>query len=110
VIERIAKNIKGLAKKIGHKDGSPLVNALMSEVNNDYYKAYKKSVLDYILKDKEEMVRTGVSIIFKPAADWGRPLKRKICPQFISVNSNEAKRALELNHILYPECLNRIYE
>lgn len=28
-VESIAKNIKGLAKKIGQKEGSPLVNALM---------------------------------------------------------------------------------
>jgi len=72
--------------------------------------AYKKSVLDYILRDKEEMVRTGVNIIFKPVPDWGKPSRRKIPHQLITINSNEAKHALELNHILYPECLNKIYE
>ena len=44
--------MKNLVKKIGKKDGSPLINSLISEVNTEYYLAYKKSVLDYILKDK----------------------------------------------------------
>jgi hypothetical protein len=63
-IERIVKQVKVLVRKLGRKDGSPLINSLMNEVNTDYYMAYKKSVLNYILRDKEEMLRIGISITF----------------------------------------------
>lgn len=56
--------MKGLVRKLGRKDGSPLINSLMNEVNAEYYLAYKKSVLNYILRDKEEMLRIGISITF----------------------------------------------
>jgi len=67
-----------LVKKIGRKDGSPLINSLMSEVNRNYFMAYKKAILDYILKDKEEMVRTGINIIFKTIPDWGKPKHMRV--------------------------------
>ena len=51
-VARIIKQVKGLVKKLGRKDGSPLINSLMNEVNTEYYLAYKKSVLNYILRDK----------------------------------------------------------
>lgn len=63
-IERIVKQVKDLVRKLGRKDGSPLINSLMNEVNAEYYLAYKKSVLNYILRDKEEMLRIGISITF----------------------------------------------
>ena len=47
----------------------------MTETNKEYYRAYKKAVLDYILKDKEEMVRTGINITFKTVPEWGKPCK-----------------------------------
>jgi hypothetical protein len=66
--------VKSLVKKIGKKDGSPLINNLMVEVNKEYYLAYKKSVLDYILKDKSEMFRTGINLIFSTVSEWGKPV------------------------------------
>ena len=48
----------------------------MAEANKEYYLAYKKSVLDYILKDKEEMVRTGINLTFKRVPEWGKPAKK----------------------------------
>lgn len=77
-IERIVKQVKGLVRKLGRKDGSPLINSLMNEVNNDYYMAYKKSVLNYILRDKEEMLRIGISITFNNLLEWGKPVHRKM--------------------------------
>lgn len=50
----------------------------MSEVNRNYFMAYKKAILDYILKDKEEMVRTGINIIFKTIPDWGKPKHMRV--------------------------------
>jgi hypothetical protein len=58
------KQVKALVKKLGRRDGSALINTLINEVNADYYFAYKKSVLNYILKDREEMVRVGISLSF----------------------------------------------
>lgn len=81
----------------------------MEEANNEYYLAYKKAVLDYILKDKDEMVRTGINISFKAVREWGKPIKKKLTPSFHMYSLKESKRLLELNHILYPECLNKIY-
>ena len=63
-IERMIKQVKSLVKKLGRKDGSPLINSLMNEVNVEYYMAYKKSVLNYILRDKDETMRIGISITF----------------------------------------------
>ena len=76
-VARIIKQVKGLVKKLGRKDGSPLINSLMNEVNTEYYLAYKKSVLNYILRDKEEMLRIGISITFTPQNEWGKPILRK---------------------------------
>lgn len=77
-IERIVKQVKVLVRKLGRKDGSPLINSLMNEVNTDYYMAYKKSVLNYILRDKEEMLRIGISIAFNNLIEWGKPVHRKM--------------------------------
>jgi len=95
--------VKSLVKKIGKKDGSPLINRLISEVNAEYYLAYKKSVLDYILKDKSEMVRTGINLVFTTVGEWGKPnIHRNTIPANPEINLKQLKRNLELNHILYP--------
>ena len=38
---------------------------VLNEINVNYYYSYKKSILDYILKDDNEKKRTGIDIIFK---------------------------------------------
>jgi len=74
----------------------------MAEVNKEYYKAYKKAVLDYILKDRDEMTRVGISIVFKPVKDWGQAtiIASKILNT--NINMDDAKKFLLINHILYP--------
>jgi hypothetical protein len=37
-----------------------LVDSMLKEMNEDYYNAVKKSILDYILKDENEMKRLGI--------------------------------------------------
>ena len=91
-----------MVKKIGRQDGSPLINGLMSEANKSYYLAYKKAVLDYILKDKDEMARTGINITFKTVPEWGKPIKKSVASKGFLVNMKEARKQLEHSHILYP--------
>jgi len=33
---------------------------MLNEINKDYYDSVRKSILDYVLKDKEEMNRIGI--------------------------------------------------
>jgi len=33
---------------------------MLNEINNDYYKSMKKSILDYVLLDEEEKYRIGI--------------------------------------------------
>lgn len=86
--------MKSLVKKIGKKDGSPLINSLMAEVNKEYYLAYKKSVLDYILKDKSEMFRTGINLIFSKVGEWGKPVHTK---SMVLASSNINLKQLKRN-------------
>ena len=46
---------------------------MINEVNQEYFQAYKKAVLDYVLKDQEERRRVGIGVIFKKAREWGEP-------------------------------------
>lgn len=43
----------------------------MNEANQEYYRAYKKSILDYILKDSKERERTSIHVVFRPPTEWG---------------------------------------
>lgn len=43
----------------------------LEEVVNDYYKAMKKSITDYVLLDENEKKRLGIKMIFKPISYWG---------------------------------------
>jgi hypothetical protein len=87
--------VKILVKKIGKKDGSPLINSLMVEVNKEYYLAYKKSVLDYILKDKSEMFRTGIHLIFDTVGEWGKSVHTKsMAIASSNINLKQLKRNL----------------
>lgn len=48
-----------------------IMDKSINEANQLYYFAYKKSILDYILKDEKERERTGICTIFNPPVDWG---------------------------------------
>jgi len=37
-----------------------LIDSMLSEINNDYFDSVRKSILDYILKDDNEMRRLGI--------------------------------------------------
>jgi len=37
-----------------------LIDTMLNEINKDYFDSVKKSILDYILKDDNEMRRLGI--------------------------------------------------
>jgi hypothetical protein len=63
-------------------------------VNRDYYLAYKRAVLNYILKDKDERVRIGISLPFHSLSEWGKPERKKIFSQNWGLTLAEAKKML----------------
>jgi hypothetical protein len=40
-------------------------------VVNDYYRAMKKSIIDYVLLDENERKRLAIKMSFKPVVYWG---------------------------------------
>ena len=53
----------------------------MEEVVNDYYRAMKKSITDYILLDENERKRLAIKMAFKPVIFWGtQPASQDIVP------------------------------
>ena len=57
-----------------------LVDSLLYEMNEGYYGAVKKSILDYILKDENERRRVGIFHVPEPPVDWGDNVYRGIQP------------------------------
>jgi dynein heavy chain len=37
-----------------------LIDSMLNEINRDYFDSVRKSILDYILKDSNEMRRLGI--------------------------------------------------
>ena len=48
-----------------------LVDSMLKEMNENYYNAVKKSILDYILKDENEMKRLEIYQVLNCPIDWG---------------------------------------
>lgn len=48
-----------------------LVDSMLKEMNENYYNAVKKSILDYILKDENEMKRLEIYQVLNSPIDWG---------------------------------------
>lgn len=48
-----------------------LIDSMLSEINNDYFDSVRKSILDYILKDDNEMRRLGIQQVLNQPIDWG---------------------------------------
>jgi hypothetical protein len=58
-----------------------IIHDNLEEVVNDYYRAMKKSITDYVLLDDNEKKRLGIKISFKPVTYWGNgKSKQEIVP------------------------------
>lgn len=43
----------------------------LAECINDYFRAMKKAIVDYVLLDENERKRLGIKMGFKPIQYWG---------------------------------------
>ena len=50
-IQRILDRSSSFLKEVEKKDYYPIMQDVLNEINRNYYNSYKKSILDYILKD-----------------------------------------------------------
>lgn len=49
---------------------------MLNEINRDYYKSCRKSILDYVLKDPDQLKRLGIEFNPEPPVDYGsQPFK-----------------------------------
>ena len=53
---------------------------MLNEVNKEYFDSMKKSILDYILLDKNEMKRVGIQQVIHKPVTWGDGIYRGIEP------------------------------
>ena len=58
-----------------------LVDSMLKEMNENYYNAVKKSILDYILKDENEMKRLEIYQVLNTPIDWGDNYYKGIEPE-----------------------------
>ena len=49
---------------------------MLAEVGDNYYNSIRKSILDYVLKDKTEATRLGIMEITDPILDYGQNIYR----------------------------------
>jgi len=57
-----------------------LIDTMLNEINKDYFDSVKKSILDYILKDDNEMRRLGIQQVLNRPIDWGDDFYKGIEP------------------------------
>ncbi len=57
-----------------------LIDSMLNEINKDYFDSVKKSILDYILKDDNEMRRLGIQQVLNSPIDWGDDFYKGIEP------------------------------
>lgn len=57
-----------------------LVDAMLNEINKDYHDSVRKAILDYILKDENEMRRLGIQQVLNAPIDWGDNFYKGIEP------------------------------
>lgn len=57
-----------------------LIDTMLNEINKDYFDSVKKSILDYILKDENEMRRLGIQQVLNRPIDWGDDFYKGIEP------------------------------
>lgn len=65
-------------------------------------------MLNYILKDTNEIMRTGIYVTFNKVADWGYGRKHFLVCKVNKQNILNAKSNLQTNHLLYPTCIDLI--
>ena len=46
------------------------IDKMLNEINKDYFYSVKKSILDYILKDENEMFRFGIQKVLNHPNNW----------------------------------------
>ena len=53
---------------------------MLNEINKDYFDSVRKSILDYILKDENEMKRLGIQQVINKPITWGEDYYKGIEP------------------------------
>ena len=53
---------------------------MLHEINKDYYDSVRKSILDYILLDDDEMKRIGIQQVYDRPIEWGENFYKGIEP------------------------------
>lgn len=53
---------------------------MLNEINKDYFDSVRKSILDYILKDENEMRRLGIQQVINKPITWGEDYYKGIEP------------------------------
>jgi dynein heavy chain len=48
-----------------------MIDTMLNEINKDYFDSVRKSILDYILKDEQEMRRLGIQQVIDQPITWG---------------------------------------
>jgi dynein heavy chain len=57
-----------------------LIDTMLNEINKDYFDSVRKSILDYILKNEQEMKRLGIQQVLNQPTDWGDDFYKGIEP------------------------------
>ena len=57
-----------------------LIDSMLHEINKDYYDSVRKSILDYILLDDDEMKRIGIQQVYDRPIEWGENFYKGIEP------------------------------
>ena len=57
-----------------------LIDTMLNEINKDYFDSVRKSILDYILKDENEMRRLGIQQVLNQPITWGDDFYKGIEP------------------------------
>ena len=57
-----------------------LIDTMLNEINKDYFDSVRKSILDYILKDENEMRRLGIQQVINKPITWGEDYYKGIEP------------------------------
>lgn len=57
-----------------------LIDTMLNEINKDYFDSVRKSILDYILQDENEMKRLGIQQVINKPITWGQDFYKGIEP------------------------------
>ena len=51
-----------------------LIDEMLNEINKDYYRASRKTIFDYVLKDNDQKKRLGIEYNPQPTDEYGERL------------------------------------